>query len=164
MSGRIVADAGPLIGLARVDGLPLLRSLYGEVVIPPEVAEELRLTEDRPGSLRLRDFAKEGWLRIQELAAPKVSPEVLGLDPGEAAAIALAVELKARFLLIDEYRGRKAALRCGVPVVGVPGLLLAAKAQGQLREVAPLLESLSQAGYRLSAELYAEVLRRAGEG
>lgn len=63
----VVADAGPLIGLARVGLLDLLRQLYGKVLIPVQVFEELQTSEDRPGSRALRAAVQEGWL---ESAAP----------------------------------------------------------------------------------------------
>lgn len=85
------------------------------------------------------------------------------LDPGEAEAIALAEQLGARFLLIDELAGRKIARRRGVSVIGVAGMLLSAKASGAAVDVRPIIEELSSAGYRLSSRLVSGVLERAGE-
>ncbi|MEA3643310.1 MAG: DUF3368 domain-containing protein [Lamprobacter sp.] len=86
------------------------------------------------------------------------------LDAGESAAILLAQALACRFLLIDERRGRAMARRRGIPVVGVAGVLLAAKRRGLLETVKPVLLALSHQGYRLSDALITEVLRLAGEG
>jgi uncharacterized protein len=85
------------------------------------------------------------------------------LDAGEAAAILLAEEVSCRFLLMDERRGRSAALRRGIPVVGRAGVLLAAKRHGLLSSVAPTLLELAHQGYRLSDALVREVLRLADE-
>jgi predicted nucleic acid-binding protein len=85
------------------------------------------------------------------------------LDAGEAAAILLAQETACRFLLIDERRGRAIARRRGIPVVGVAGVLLAAKRRGLPASVEPVLTALAHGGYRLSDALVLEVLRLAGE-
>ncbi|MCF8005639.1 MAG: DUF3368 domain-containing protein [Chromatiaceae bacterium] len=165
-SGIVVADAGPLIALARVDQLSLLATLYGAVVIPERVLSELCLDSHRPGARLLSDALTRGVLRTHPL--PPDSEADLArlscvLDAGESAAILLAQALACRFLLIDERRGRAMARRQGIPVVGVAGVLLAAKRRGLLETVKPVLLALSRQGYRLSDALVAEILRLAGE-
>jgi len=85
------------------------------------------------------------------------------LDPGEAKAIVLAEKQYVRFLLIDDARGRRIAHRRGISVVGLAGVLLAAKFIGELAAVGPILENLSRIGYRLSPRLVGAALERAGE-
>lgn len=65
--------------------------------------------------------------------------------------------------MIDDARGRRIARGRGIPGVGVAGVLLSARLQGVLAEVRPLLDALSQVGYRLSPRLVTAVLERAGE-
>ena len=72
--------------------------------------------------------------------------------------------MNCRFLLIDERKGRAIASRRGVPVVGIAGVLLAAKKRGLIDVVVPILKNLEQAGYRISAGLTKEITRLAGEG
>lgn len=101
---------------------------------------------------------------MQQDPDPVVTAELAGvLDPGEAQAISLAEQPTTRFLLIDDAKGRKIARRRGIPVVGVAGVLLAAKSEGMLALVAPVLRDLSHAGYRLSSRLIDGVLKQAGE-
>ncbi|TVQ89163.1 MAG: DUF3368 domain-containing protein [Chromatiaceae bacterium] len=85
------------------------------------------------------------------------------LDAGESAAILFAQATQCRFLLIDERRGRQIARRRRIPVVGLAGVLLAAKQQGLLESIGSVLAALSRQGYRLSDALVAEVLRLSGE-
>lgn len=111
-SGIVVANAGPLIALARVDQLSLLATLYGAVVIPERVLSELCLDSHRPGARLLSDALTRGVLRTHPL--PPDSEADLArlscvLDAGESAAILLAQALACRFLLIDERRGRAMA-------------------------------------------------------
>ena len=164
MTRVVVADTGPLIGLARVDKLDLLHRLYGRVVVPPAVREELGIDSGHPGANVLSAAFKERWITVQRSRDLVVATELTGLlDPGEAQAIALAEQWAARFLLIDDAKGRKLAHRRGVPVIGVAGVLLAAKSKGILALVAPVLGDLSSAGYRLSSRLLDGVLSQAGE-
>jgi predicted nucleic acid-binding protein len=166
VSAVVVADAGPLIGLARIDRLSLLQSLYGSVVIPEQVWAELRGDSDRPEAHALAAALDAGAIRVQALirsAEAELDRLRLLLDAGEAAAILLAQQIPCRFLLIDERRGREIARRRGVPVAGLSGVLLAAKRSGLLAAARPATEELSRQGYRLSDALVGEVLRLADE-
>jgi len=164
--GIVVADTGPLIALGRVGHLKLLRDLYHDTFIPPAVRDELHLGSGRPGAEQSAEALEQGWLQVRELStgsAPSLSELVLILGLGEAEAILLAEEVDCRFLLIDERKGRAIAKRRGVPVVGVAGVLLAAKKRGLVDAVLPALKNLGRAGYRMSAGLTKEIARLAGE-
>ena len=167
MTGIVVADTGPLIALARAEYLQLLQGLYQEVIIPPAVHTELCLGSERPGSKQLAGAMEQGWLQIRkppDSTTLSLSELVLILDIGEAEAIVLAEKVDCRFLLIDERKGRAVAKRRGVPVAGIAGVLLAAKKRGFVDEVLPIVKSLEEAGYRMSAALISEIARLAGEG
>ena len=85
------------------------------------------------------------------------------LDPGESEAIALALELNAERLIIDERRGRNEAIRAGLRGTGLLGILLAAKQQYFIPLVQPILDDLIAQGFWVREQLYAEVLQLAGE-
>lgn len=166
MTGVVVSDAGPLIALSRIDRLALLNALYGSVVVPTAVFSELRVHSDRPGARALSAAFAQGAIRPRPLAAG--SEDGLArlsrvLDLGEASAILMAEQLQARFLLMDERRGRQVARAPGLRVVGVAGVLLVAKRAGLLASVGVAVAELSRHQYRLSDPLVQEVLRRAGE-
>jgi predicted nucleic acid-binding protein len=167
VTGIVVADTGPLIALGRVGCLKLLHDLYQDILIPPAVREELHLGSGRPGARQSEEALEKGWLQIQKPSAGSaqvLSELMLVLDPGEAEAILLAEEVNCKFLLIDERKGRAVANRRGVSVVGIAGVLLAAKKRGFIDAVMPILQNLEQAGYRMSAELTKEIARLAREG
>jgi predicted nucleic acid-binding protein len=161
VSTRVVADAGPLIGLAKINRLDLLLQLFGCVRVPEAVAAELNMDTPLPGATALNHARKQGWLLIQ--AAPTVAARLLvAVDRGEAEAIALARQEEA-LLLIDERLGRAAAQADGVRIFGTGALLVKAKQAGLIKAVRPELEALSRCGYRLSDTLQQELLRLAGE-
>ncbi|MBI5772015.1 MAG: DUF3368 domain-containing protein [Verrucomicrobia bacterium] len=86
------------------------------------------------------------------------------LDPGERAAIALAAEIRADAVLIDEAMGRKAAAAAGLTTFGILGVLLRAKQARHLLSVGPVLDDLAnRAQFHLGAEVRRKVLHSAGE-
>jgi hypothetical protein len=86
------------------------------------------------------------------------------LDRGEAETIALALELGADLVLLDERDGRYTAQRFGLRVVGVLGVLLEAKSKGLIKNIKPYLDMLrQQAGFYIRETLYQQMLILAGE-
>ena len=159
----IVADAGPLIGLAIAGRVEILGALFEKVLIPQAVLEELQIEASRPGSFALSKAKEEGWLSTEDVPeATDMTQLAELLDRGEAEAIVLAQSRDAR-LLIDERKGRAVARRRGVGVIGTGGVLLLAKREHVIDQIAPILDELASHGYRLSDELRRELLVLARE-
>ena len=159
---NVVSDTGPLIALAKVEHLDLLRHLFAQVQIPPAVQAEL-LAKTGPEGARL----EEALVRFVKVKAvhdppPGVRAAVARLGRGEQQAVVLAHELEAT-LLMDDRLGRAAAHRLGLPVTGLAGILIRAKEKGLLDAVRPLLEGIRSEGYWLSDALLAAAARMAGE-
>ena len=164
MTGPIVADTGPLIGLVRIGQLSLLRDLYETVLGPPSVYEEIQASGGRPGSEALLSAIHSKWLlRVEPEPTTDLQDLLLLIDAGEAEAIVLATQKGSRFLIIDDKRGRAVAKSRGLRIVGTGGLLLAAKQRGILPGLAPILEQLTAIEYHLSPRLRKELLILAGE-
>jgi len=155
----IVADAGPLIALAKTGSLDLLKNLFGKVLIPIAVHKELHIDSSRPGSVALSKAMT--WIRVEETKEPS-KYLLYSIDRGEAEAITLALKKNAS-LLIDETRGRIAARNAGVQIFGTGAVLIRAKEKRIISAVKPYLNALCNAGYRISKPLQKEILHRAGE-
>jgi predicted nucleic acid-binding protein len=83
----------------------------------------------------------------------------LDLDQGESETIALALELRADLILLDEQAGRFAAQYFNLKVIGVVGLLVRAKNMGMISEIRPLLDALRwEAGFYLNEPVYHHAL------
>ena len=157
----IVSNTSPISNLAKVGQLNLLQQLYETVLIPNAVYEEL--LDEGAGEIVIRAVRGATWLKMQPLQNLEVAIELRKfINLGEAEAIAL--EVNATRLLIDERLGRKVAIEQGLKITGVLGVLLSAKKQGLIPVVKPVMNDLiAQANFRVSSQLYAEVLKAANE-
>jgi uncharacterized protein len=164
MAKVIVADTGPLIALALVDLLPVLRELFDEVYVPEAVLQEATADMSRPGAAVIDGAFKSGLITSRAVCINSPYQELIELlDQGEAEALALADELNA-IALVDERKGRKVAALHGIKVTGTAAILIQAKRNGLLDAVKPRIQTLSDHGYRLSKQLIDQVLQLCGEG
>ncbi|MBN8492944.1 MAG: DUF3368 domain-containing protein [Burkholderiales bacterium] len=154
----VVSDAGPLISLGRLDLLPLLGRLFAEVQVPDIVVDECLARPDNLDAQRIRQALADGLL----LSCPAPTTPLPGLQPGESAAIARALEIGAA-LLMDERAGRAHAMALGLVVTGTVGVLVRARRHGLIGPLAPLLGTLRESGRRLSDELVHQALADVGE-
>jgi len=158
----VISDTSPLRALAHLGHMEWLQELFHQIRLPPAVASELR---HPPSALAAVDVAGWQFLVIQSPRnLQRVSEFRLRLDAGEAEALALAEELHADVVLVDELAGREVARQCGFTVLGTLGILLRAKQQGLCPAVAPLLDRLQrELNFFVSPGLRQTILRQAGE-
>jgi len=160
---KVVSNASPLINLARIGQLALLPRLFGRLLLPQAVWQEV--VEDGRGQPGAEEIRRAVWIERAAVSnQPLIHSLRQDLDAGEAEAIALAIEIQADWLLMDERLGRETAQYFGLRYVGLVGILSAAKQRGDLKALRPLLDRLRDvAGFRVSSALYQQVLRDAGE-
>ncbi len=154
----VVSNTGPLIALAGIRQFDLLHELFHRILIPPAV--QLEVLDETT----LKAITAADWITVQgvqDTIAVQLLQEDLGA--GESEAIVLARELDAGLLLIDERTARRKAHTLGLSVVGTLGVLLIAKEKGLIAAIQPLLDELRRAGFRMSDDLYFQVLRHADE-
>ncbi len=158
----VVADATPLIALAKIKHLGILAELFGRVVIPQSVYDEVVTKAlNRAGA---SEVAKAVFFDIRSATdQSKVTYLLTNLDAGEAEALVLAEELSADLVLLDEKKARRVAERIGLRYTGTVGLLLAAKNEGKIKKLRPLLDELLVNDFYLDEKFYGRVLRLAGE-
>jgi predicted nucleic acid-binding protein len=151
----VVADTTPVNYLILIGEIDLLAKLYGQVVIPRAVHEEL-MRSRAPASVKAWIASPPPWLEI--LSPVPVSGLVLAdLDVGEQEAIALALQLSADLLIIDELLGRREAERRGLPVIGTIGILRDA-ADGGLVDLRASIGRLRQTSFHISPAILASLL------
>ncbi|MEM1041748.1 MAG: DUF3368 domain-containing protein [Bacteroidota bacterium] len=120
--------------------------------------------QGRPGEAEVKKAPEDGWIQVQP---PKDGPllRLLGgeLDDGEAEGIALAVEVGAGLLLLDETQARKRAGLVGLRVTGTLGLLVRARKEGRIDRLRPVLDRLRRESLWIGDRLYRRALEGVGE-
>ena len=149
---RVVVNATPLVALALLDRLELLRQMFDEILVPTTVYEEVVVKgAGRPGADAV---GQADWLRVlSPEAASTIEPMLLGLDAGEMDVLLLAREQHPDWVLIDERLGRRVARAMGFSVKGTLGILLAAVLAGLVSKPEALdgLSQLASSEIRISS-------------
>jgi len=155
----VVADTTPVNYLILIGEIDVLPKLYGRVVIPQAVHEEL--TRSRAlATVKAWIAQPPDWLEVHS-PAPVADTALARLDDGERQAIALAEELSLSTdsiqLIVDELDGRREAERRGLPVIGTMGVLRDAAAGGLL-DLRSSIERLRQTSFHISPAILARLL------
>ncbi len=159
----VVSDTGPLIALANIDRVELLRDLFGSILVPEAVYREVvEAGAGRPGAAELE--RAQDWAHT---VAPDPAPDALVFEElglGESQTIAIGVQRRAHLVLLDDRRARRIAeIAYHLKVRGVAGVLVMAKRRGLIPEVRPLLVAMRSNGYFLSDRLVAGISKAVGE-
>ncbi len=161
LESLIIADVSPLIGFAKIGRLGLLRSLARELWIPRAVW--LAVTAGASGRAEAGDLVSHLAGAVRDIDPVLSGKFVRQVDPGEAAAVALAITSPGCLLLIDDAAGRRVAEAEGIRCIGAAGLLLRAKRAGLISSLSDDLTGLRRHGYFLSEKLVGQLLAAAGE-
>ncbi len=159
----VVSDTSGISALIQIQKLYLLKSLFQEITIPSKVHEELLHLADF--GVDLLEFRHADWIKILQPKPSNLLTELLyTLHEGESCAIALAMELNADLLILDDGDARLEASRLGLQFTGIAGILVRAKVKGLIPAVKPDLDRMiAVANFRLSPKTYHTILQLAGE-
>lgn len=155
----IVSNTSPIIALKSIDKLHLLEDVFQEVIIPRGVSEELSKGESSLQRVRDESWIKER--RVKDQLALEIL--TLFLDRGEAEAIILAKEISADRLLIDEKAGRNVSKRLKLKIIGTLGILLLAKEERLIPQIAETIDKLKENNFWIGKEVEQQILRKARE-
>jgi predicted nucleic acid-binding protein len=158
----VVSDTSPLRALHHLGEIWILQRLYARILVPPAVAAELAFPRGKAGPV---DVSGISFITVQSPTdQQRVSTLLKMLDRGEAEAIALATEVKAVALLIDEAAGRAVAAASGIPHIGLVGILGRAKQEKLITEVRSRIDRLKrEISFYVSDQFYAQFLKSIGE-
>lgn len=161
----VVSNTSPLLNLAIIDHLDILRQQFGKVVVPEAAHRELRLDTNWKGAVVLRQAFGEGWLEMRPVHNAAFVTALRGeLDRGEAEALVLATEMDVGCVLLDEREARRVARRLEIPVTGVLGILSRARLQGTISSLSDVISRLrEEAGFWIAPALEKDILRQVGE-
>ena len=160
MSQRIT-NASPLVFLAKLDRIDLLRLGVDEVLVPSAVLAGVRA---KPDIATQRLEAHLGnWLRECPMTRQDLLQALPDLGSGEREVVAQALQVGIVDAVLDDQDARRLARRMGLEPIGTVGLLLAAKRKGLLPSLTDELRRLESVGFRISDALRSRALLEAGE-
>ena len=155
---KVVVNTTPLIALADIGQLDLLHQLYGEIMIPNAVIDEI---ESEPAKTLV---ANAHWIKKKHILHPeRKSMFKSRLHSGEVEVIILAEEEEANLIIIDDNSAKKTAKFLGYNVTGTLGVLLKAKQECEIESVKTLLDMLSDKGFFIDNDIRDIVLKKAEE-
>lgn len=164
----VIADAGPLIALARIEALYLLRDLFGRICITTTVRNELLpAAATFTDSDLLAQALNEDWIDVVDVAPVSYKPLNPGVDAGEASSIQVAKQWQdtghAVLMVMDDRAGRLEAKSRGLTLIGSAAVIGLAKTQGLIPAARPLLEQMVAAGYFIGPSVVSVILANVGE-
>ena len=161
----VVSDTSPISNLAIIEKLDLLRDQFQKILIPEAVDRELKALSNPRARAAVESALAEGWLEVRTVRPlPLTKLLSLNLHEGESEAIALAIEVNASRLLLDEREARAAAQVLNLKITGVLGVLLRAKQQGDIVILGLVMEQLrKEAHFFIAPDLERRLLASAGE-
>ncbi len=155
---KVLANTTPLIALANIDRLELLHKLYGTIIVPQAVMDEI-IRE--PAKQRVHNAP---WIKVETIQDQSQKDLFRArLHNGEVEVMILARELKADLVIMDDDAAKKTAKFLGLTVTGTLGVLLKAKREGYLEKVESVMNELICDGLFISDTVKRYVLKEAGE-
>ena len=159
---RVIVNSTPLIALCNISRLDLLQKVYGRIVIPQAVFDEVTEKDD---SACRQIKQRPDWIEVKQISDNSQKQMYRAkLHDGEVEVMILAQELPtADLLIIDDNAAKKTAKFLGLHVTGTLGVLLKAKRMGLVEEIAPLIEDLCKNGFYVDETVKAMALKQASE-
>jgi predicted nucleic acid-binding protein len=148
MPGIIVSDTSCLILLDKLGRIDLLQSLFNKITVTSIIADEFG--KELPDFIEVHDPQEKNYQRIFESF----------LDPGEASAFALAIEIDDCLLIIDDLKARREAKQLKLNFTGTIGILILAVEKGYIKDVSVLIDKIKETNFRISEKYINEIKRR----
>ncbi len=157
----VIVDTSPLQYLHQVACLGLLQKLYGGIVVPFAVDEELRVGQLQ--GVKVPAIGSIEWIQVIQISTRALVPNVTDLGQGEAEVIALGIQDPESLLILDDSLGRRIAKFYKLQYTGTLGILIKAKKLGHLDAVAPIIDQLLAQGMWMTDTVIRDILRLAEE-
>ena len=154
----VIADTGALISLGHINKIHLIEEIFGEILIPEAVWDELKSYKHPDFDKSYADFFYSRMRKINSKNYLKYM-----IDNGESEAIILYQELNADYLLIDDKKARKFAESLDLNCIGTVGILVEAKNRGLVEQIRPIFEKWLSVDRYFSKALLNQILEDSGE-
>lgn len=159
---KVISNSSPIIHLAKIERLGLLKEYFQIITIPKAVYTEcISEGKDREEVQLIKDAE---WIKMLQVKDQKfVKLLRSSIDDGEAEAIALHLEISGDLILLDDFEAREKARLYGLKITGTVGILLRAKLDGKICSLKEDFDRLKVTGFRISDKLEKKLLKEANE-
>lgn len=161
MPENVIVNTSPIFYLHRLRLLEILEKLYGTIIVPSAVINELE--QGKVQGEDVPDLHVLSWVKIQQAKTHEFLKLVPDLGSGETEVLTLGLENPESLIIIDDYLARHIAELQGLKFTGTAGILLKAKYKGYILSVSDILTQLTNLGFRISDKLKQDILRLANE-
>lgn len=159
---KVIVNTTPLIALCHVGQLDVLKKIYGEVLIPPAVYQEL--SEKKESLCKKQVDNSLDWIHVEKIENQMAKSMFKAqLHDGEVEVMILAKEKNADLVIIDDANAKKHAKYLKLPVTGTLGVLIKAKRQGYIRELKPIIQEMIDKNIYISENLMKLCLEQVNE-
>jgi predicted nucleic acid-binding protein len=148
----VVSDSTTLISLLNIDRFQLLFNFSKTIIISQAVYSEVSFQNH--AKQILDGFIKNKRVIVKPVKDKQLTQLLIRLDLGESESILLAKKEQLP-LIIDEKKGRSVAKEFGLKTIGLIGILLVFKKNGQLSndEITDIVNDLRKVEFRVSDSL-----------
>ncbi|RMG05064.1 MAG: DUF3368 domain-containing protein [Nitrospirae bacterium] len=154
----VISDASPLIALAKIRQLHILKKLWPEIIIPEAVYKEVVIEGREKPEVEIIEEGCKVWIKVIPVKnRPEVEALQAILDEGEAEVIALGQEMKADLLLLDNREPRIFARNLNLKIIGTIGIVRLAWQKGLIKEPLEEINKLKSKGFWISDQLFEQI-------
>lgn len=155
----IISNSSPLINLSKINKLGLIGKLFKKIIIPEAVYNELIVQGSaKSGSKRIKELIEAGIIEVKKAENLNfVKALEKDLDYGESEVIALALEMNAELIILDEADARRIAALYNLRKVGFIGILLKSQNEGFINNAIELLDLAIEKGFWINRKLYTKL-------
>lgn len=161
MQRIVLVNTSPIQYLHQIGLINLFKSLYGKIYVPQEVVDEIY--QGKIEGVDLPDIDNLNFVEVVKEKSPSSKRLVRDLGEGESAVLLNGLENPGSLVVLDDFLARKVATELELNLTGTAGILIAAKSQGLLHNVAPCLDRLRQLGFNLAPAHKHIILKSAKE-
>lgn len=159
---KVVSNSSPIIHLAKIGKLGLLKEYFRTITVPEAVYRESVLEDKVCEEVEI--IKNADWIKVMQVESKKIVRLLQSLlDDGESEAIALSLEIGADLILLDDSDAREKARLYGLKITGTIGILLQAKIERKIDSLKETLDRLKETGFWLSNKLETRLLMEADE-
>ena len=157
---KVISNSSPLIALSKISQLELIEKLFGKIIIPKAVYEEVVVKGGNRAGVNEIKKAVDDWIQVKEIKDRKeVNVLQAVLDYGEAEVIVLAQEINADLLILDNREPRIFAKHLGFKIIGTIGIILLANKKGIINKPLEKILELREKGFYISNSLLNEIIK-----